>query len=1236
MSAPAPWWVGIGSSAGGLEALRAFIGNLPEDSGKAYIILQHIAPDKKSLMIQLLARETTLPVLPVTHELIPQKNTIYVTPANHDVIVHTGRLRLSEPSNTIGPKPSVDRFFISMSNDRGAECVGIVLSGTGNDGAMGLQTIKAAGGITIAQEPKSARYDSMPNAAIRIGGADFVLAPEEIAEQISDIADRFEKQSLAIPIEEPHDGLKEIIGIISEHTEVDFENYKEATLNRQVIRRIAALQLGDVGDYAQYLKDNHEEIDALTESFLISVTGFFRDRDAFDTLSEHLDELLDRNQTDGELRVWIPACSTGEEVYSIVIMLLEKIELRDRKYKLQVFATDINQKVLNTARTGIYPESSLANVDQHLLDKYFTLEHGSYKIRKFLKDPVLFARHDIIHSPPFLRLDLVCCRNLLIYFKQELQHNVLTTIHYALKEGGLLFLGKSESIGRLKVEFTEVQNKSRLYQKRITKEEQKFPIYLRLQGRRGTASIRSGPPIQAPKPQSPPVVSRFEAAKSVLAEHYIPPAVLITDSGEALEFFGDCSRFLKIPTGKANFGLFNLLPKSISAEIRALLHRVIRSRQKTVSGVITPDKAAKPGFRVVLFPAGTENTNKDLYLLTFEEQVFKGKPVAATVPTAESEQLRIEELENEIEYNRENLQTVIEEFETANEELQALNEESQASNEELQASNEELETANEELQAANEELITVNDELNSRTKELSRLFLEMQNIMNSIQKGILVTDRHLIITRVNQSAYEYFDLSFDSGESILNARPRLEIRNFAEMAQKTMERKRFHSIDATDRNGNTYMVRFYPFIDLISPDEDADGLVVTIQDISERVNAIRDLEAARQEAERANRAKSAFLANMSHEIRTPLSGIIGFAELLLMEDLPADVKTQAAQIFSSSRALLHILNDILDHSKIESGKIELEVRSFDLAEIVKQSMALFAHKASEKGLQLKLDIDAGTPRSLLGDSARLQQVLNNLISNAVKFTDSGEIGVRVRPVYGRDQADTWITLQFTVSDTGFGIDKSRLEELFQPFRQADDTIARKYGGTGLGLSICKSLVEFMGGSIHVESEPGRGSIFRFTANFERTPGDQGDGLMTESSPEAASRVQDFKGYQVLIAEDNPVNSMLLEAMLKKLGTNPVTVANGQEAIERIRSDSFQLVFMDMMMPEMDGIAATKMIRTELKQTSLPIIALTANAGEEYRRICLDSGMNDYLSKPIELDVLKQKLGQWLPVDQTAE
>ncbi len=819
------YYVGIGASAGGLEALRPFVANLPAHANMTYIVAQHMSPDHRSLMVELLARETKLKVVEATNNLPPQADSIYVAPPNTDITVANGRLKISKPTNTIGPKPSVDRFFMSLADDRKDWAIGIILSGTGSDGAHGIKAIKAAGGVSIAQEPQSAKYDSMPNAAVRIGHADLVLPPPEIANQLRSIVEWPRAPIVDETEEAPPSTMRGIVRQIATHTGMDFSNYKDATLSRQIMRRMAAMQIPSLDAYGEYIGRHHGELAVLAGNFLICVTSFFRDPEAFESMRRSLREILKGKQPGDDIRIWVPGCATGEEVYTVAIILAEELGEQRDKYRIQLFATDINGDAVSAARAGVYPEAALAGVDSALIERYFSAVDGMYHIDKSLRDMTLFARQDLVQDAPFVRLDMVSCRNLLIYFKPELQDRVVKVFHYSLRNHGLLFLGKSESIGRLGSLFVERDRKNKIYLKRPVASPV-LTSFSRTKSLAGSEGLVPAGDKHQPLPSS-------VLAHDKLFELYAPASLLMTEAGEILEIFGDCSHFLAVRKGKADFNAFALIKPAFRAELRAFAHRVCRTRQSASCNPVEIGIDGKPRhFRMTVHFTGQAGTgDADLLLVCFES--VSDRPVAGDAHAASlSSNERVLELEQEIVLNRENLQTVIEELETANEELQSLNEEAQAANEELQASNEELETANEELQASNEELITVNDELNTRTVELGAANNDLTNILNSLYKGLVVVDRNLVVTRYNQVALEFFDIAPGSRPNIAAVSTHTHLPELLTRVSSVLKKGRLEEFEFRREDDRHFLVRLTPYLD--ESRKGPSGVVIVISDITEK------------------------------------------------------------------------------------------------------------------------------------------------------------------------------------------------------------------------------------------------------------------------------------------------------------------------------------------------------------------------------------------------------------------
>lgn len=757
--------VGIGASAGGLEALRPLIADLRETGKNTYIVAQHMSPQHTSLLTDLLGRDAKIPVTTATNGEPLEVDHVYVTPPNRDVTVRDGCIVLVKPANEIGPKPSVDLLLHSLAEHAEENAVGVILSGTGSDGAYGCRAVKAAGGLVIVQKLEEAKHDGMPSAAVRSGAVDLQLNVLDIAQHLNTLGDVLPPK-IADDVDEKRSdtpSLRDVLDLVFKATQIDFTQYKEATLSRQVERRIAALRLDSLKDYLAYVHTHQDELITLQKSFLISVTAFFRDPGPFQALTGVISNLAQTKRPRESIRVWVPGCATGEEVYSIAILLVETLGSRINDFDVRVFATDIDMAAANVARSGLYPEASLEGMSALLRDRYFHQEGRFYRINKPIREMCVFARQDVVRDPPFLRMDIISCRNVMIYFRQGLQEDVFNKFHYALNPGGYLLLGKSESVSGATNLFSTVDSKNKLYRKKAVQTPHTVrigtPAMFASQGYSSEAQMR-----RAEQP-----FFRLDVTRDVLLREYAPASILVSQAYEPLHFFGNAKRFMTLPEGAADFSILSLSIPEIRTELRTLLHRLSQEGVTEAIGhtmMITLD--GKPvHLRIALRQLWLEDgTQERGILISFEEHVAADDAeISAMLSQAgvsgDAIARQLLETQQELSGTREHLQAVIEELETSNEELQSLNEELQASSEELQSSNEELETTNEELQATNEELTTLNDELQTKSVELTELNDTLTNIQNSVQIALVVVDQLGRITRFNPLAVRIFGLMPD-------------------------------------------------------------------------------------------------------------------------------------------------------------------------------------------------------------------------------------------------------------------------------------------------------------------------------------------------------------------------------------------------------------------------------------------------------------------------------------------
>ncbi len=760
--------VGIGSSAGGLEALQILLSKVSNELNCSYIIAQHLSPTHRSMMVDLLSRITNIPVIEVQNGMVIKAKTIYMTPENTDIFISSGKIYLKSIQNTYGPKPSVNYFFNSLAQSYGSKSIGIILSGTGSDGAFGIRSIKAAGGITIAQSPLSAKYDGMPVSAINTGKVDIVAPIEKIANEIARIVDNLGK-NVADSIN--NSIFSQIYRIIFEEKGVDFSQYKKNTLVRRIERRLSAVKIDNLNDYVDYLKSNIEEVTNLYNDILIGVTEFFRDGEVFEELKEQIRLIVDKKEQGEEIRFWSIGCSTGEEAYSLAILLSEVLQEKITKYKIKIFATDIDDESLKIARVGIYAETSLVNLDKEIINKYFSVHKNQFEIKKSIRELVVFSKHNVISDSPFLRVDLVCCRNMLIYFNNTLQDRFFPIVHYSLKDNGMLVLGKSESISEYHDLFLVVNKNLKIFKAQYTGTKELPKLY----NYNGIKNYEE-PKTKILKNEEEILEEKIVEATS---KFILNQCVLINSSNEIVYVKGQIP-FLIFSQGRATSNIFKSLKEELTLEVRSVLNEVHKDKQikSTQFRAVTIYENIFKYVRVVVVPIQNDRNDDWFYALYFQSEDIQN--LKGYISENDNDNETISNLTKELERTKNHLQNVIEELETSYEEMQSLNEELSSSNEELQSSNEELETTNEELQSTNEELQTAYSELKvlyedkeQRTKQLeditSKLKLQTEDlrkqkelteaIINSTPISIIMTDITGKINFVNENAQYLFKLS---------------------------------------------------------------------------------------------------------------------------------------------------------------------------------------------------------------------------------------------------------------------------------------------------------------------------------------------------------------------------------------------------------------------------------------------------------------------------------------------
>jgi PAS domain S-box-containing protein len=1260
--------VAIGASMGGLEAITKLLQNLPSNTGMAYIYVQHLSPDHKSMLTSLLSKKTEMKVHEVEDMEIMEPNNVYVIPFDKEIEVTNGHIKLIPRPKNKPTNLSIDVLFTSLAATHKENVIGVILSGNGSDGTIGLKQIKLAGGITFAQD-NSAKSGSMPRSAIAEGVVDFVLSPKEIAHEITLLSKHspVNRPNLkTIPeneIENSNPDLKVILQLLHKRKNVDFSHYKMNTVKRRILRRMLIHKIKSLKLYAGLVAKKNNEIDLLYEDLLINVTDFFRDTDAFMLLKKTVFTKLLKSKGPGEtLRIWVAACATGEEVYSIAMSLIELQDSKTNNIPFQIFASDLSAEAIKDARNGEYSLHQLKNVSPKRLQRFFVKVKDKYRVSQTLRDVCIFAQHNILSDPPFSRMDFISCRNFLIYLETAAQKKAIATFHYALIEGGCLMLGKSETIGASSQLFTPLNKTYKIYTRKNYAGSNKIPDLvprvLNSSRKENSKSITS-------LPKKTHTVNNRDlgnAFDSVLLAKYVPASVIVNYEMEILQFRGQTSMYLMQSSGKASFNVLKMVNSEITFELRNAIHHAIKSNQTVrKTGIELNRDAVKNTLQIVnieVSPLKVEGEEPLLVIVFTGQQIefMEHHTIKGSKNNSIAKDRRIQKLEEELASARYDMGSITHDQEAINEELQSANEEAVSSNEELQSLNEELETSKEEIESTNEELITTNQELNTRIQQVEELSSYTDVILSTIHEPMLVLDKDMRVKSVNASFCKMFHVSEAESLGVLLYKlghNQWNIPRLRKLLEEIIpENNHFHDFEVEHTfpviGHKTMLLNAHR---IIQSNKNEELIVLTIADITEvkrlaielQVKENKVLEVERevekkmmvkieesnvellearknadqktQIAEEAVQAKQQFLSNMSHEIRTPMNAIIGFTNVMLKTDLSAKQKEFLRAIKTSGEALTVLINDILDLAKVDAGKMTFEKRVFKMEESISAMLNLFETKIREKNLAFIKEYDSKIPKFLVGDPIRLHQIILNLVSNAEKFTAKGKITVSVKLLKEDDEK---VTVEFAVTDTGIGIPADKIDHIFENFQQASTGTSRLYGGTGLGLAIVKQLVEPQGGSILVKSEVGKGSIFSFTLSFEKTnvsPDEEINRKETDS---------ERKSVSVLVVEDVPLNQLLIKTLLDDFGFSYDSASNGKAAVEKLEENTYDIILMDLQMPEMDGFEATEYIRNTLN-SKIPIIALTADVTTVDFAKCKAFGMDDYISKPVDENALYDKI-----------
>lgn len=1339
--------VGVGASAGGLEAFLELFRQIPPKTGMAFVVIQHLDPTHPSYLREALGRVTPLPISEIVEGMRVAPDHIYVIPSDADIGLLRGAFSLfSRQTTGRGLHLPIDLFFQTLASDRGSHAIGVVLSGTGADGAEGLRVIKAEGGITFAQDPRSAKFAGMPDAAVQTGAVDFALPIGKLAEELlrvsrSPLLGANDAELFRGPDDDGD--IRQILILLRNLTKVDFSDYKPASIGRRLARRMALRQLPSLREYIELLREDPSEAGALVEDILIHVTSFFRDEEVFERLKTVVfPEILKAKQETGPIRLWSAGCSTGEEAYSLVIALVELLAERGASdVPILLFGTDVSESVVEKARAGIYPESIAQAVSVERLGRFFTkLDGGGYRINKSIRERCAFVKHDITSDPPFSKLDLVSCRNVLIYFGAELQRRALGTFQFALNQPGYLLLGRAENIVDGTNLFTVVDKPNKIFARTAVQSP------LRVAPTREAFLAAASPPGAAARAALPADVVR--RAESLLLDTYAPPGVIVNERMEILHFRGRTGPFLEPAPGEPQYNLLKMARSGLIADLRIAVSRAARE-QTTVRRADVPIERDRlsPRCDIIVTPVSSPPESAERVFAVLFQEAAQPQGRLETTPSSEPavDPPLTAVLEEELKSTKEYLQSIIGEHQRTNEELLSSNEELVSSNEELQTLNEELQTAKEELQSTNEELGTLNEELHNQYTELDIVNSDLINVLGNVEVPIVIVDMSRNIRRFTPKARPILNLlPSDVGRPIDDIKPNLAIDELDAKIVEVIDTVAIHEEEVQGRDGRWYRLQIRPYATV---EKRIEGAIISVVDIdflkralgaaewardyaraavdavqipflildaelhvkssneafqqtyglskaetegpslytimggawdvpevrsalgrvikrnelfqklvidrefsrlgkrsislscravglpngepllllaaediterlrgdAERARLLEVANAATAAAEGANRAKDIFLATLSHELRTPLSTLLMQAELLRRGTMDeARLQRASAAIERATKAQTQLIDDLLDVARIETGKLKVELRKVRLLAVVQAAVDTMEPIAAGKHISIELRADE-PQLTVLGDPGRLQQVVINLLTNAVKFTAvHGHVTVTVDSQGERARV--------RVTDNGIGIAPDFLPHVFSRYTQQDGGQTRE-GGLGLGLSIVRALVEAHGGAVEVESAgKDRGSTF--TA-FIPLMAEQASPPSSEAPLSSDSKADCLEGARVLIVDDDQATREALSEMLGFSGMKVRAAGSASQALRMFEDLRPEVIVCDLVMPDQDGYSLLRQLRAlgPERGGDTPVLALTALVGEEDRRRALAAGFQAHLAKPVDSDRL---------------
>jgi two-component system, chemotaxis family, CheB/CheR fusion protein len=1212
--------VGIGASAGGLDACRSFLDALPAGCGMAFILVQHLDPTHESMMVDLLAGHTSMTVVQATEGMPIDRDHLYVIPPGTYLSVEHGALHLSQPHARHGARLPFDFLLNSLAADCGSRAICMILSGTGADGSVGLKAVRENGGLVIAQDPDEASYDGMPRNAILTGSVDQVLPvgkmPSALGKYRPQLTVKRPQRGLGSQ-DDTHDRLPEIINLLLSKTAHNFTLYKQGTLRRRIERRmgLATIEVHDMNRYLKLLHSNPRELDLLAKDLLINVTSFFRDPKVFDFLAEKIiPDLIGSQAPDHILRVWVAGCSTGEETYSLVMLFREAITSAKRNIKLQVFASDVDPNAVAVAREGLYPPAIEADVSAARLARFFTKEDHGYRILPDLRAAVVFTVQDVLADPPFSRLDFVSCRNLMIYLGPEAQAKTIAAFHFALRDGGILLLGNSETVGNFDSQFEVISKPARLFRHigRARPGEFSFSI---------GGGIRSAPTAgQGQRPSRQAALA--DLCRRLVIENYAPAAVLINRKFECLYSLGPTDRYLRVAPGHPTQDLLAMARPNIRTKLRSAIQQAGQDKAHIVvaGGEIVRDFDAQ-SFNIAVQPVSFDGN--DLFLICFIDPPKHQK--RSGIPTASEDVSRMGELQQELDATRTELQAAIRNLEISSEEQKAINEDALSDNEEFQSTNEELRTSKEELQSLNEELTALNSQLQETLDRQRTTSNDLQNVLYSTDVATLFLDTRLNIRFFTPATKSLFNvIPSDVGRSITDLHSLVSDDALSNDARTVLSTLAPIEQEIETQAGACYLRRILPYR---TQDNGIEGVVITFTDITERKHISDALAAAKRQADLANVAKSRFLSAASHDLRQPLqtlSLIRGLLQRKVRESKTQEALKLIQRLDDTADTMSGMLNALLDINQIDSGTVSVNRADFPINQLLYRLRDEFSYHAQAHNLTFRV-VCCGL--SVDSDIRLLEQMLRNLISNAFKYTKQGKVLLGCRRHAG--------ILTIEVCDTGPGIPEGEFQAIFEEYHQLDNAARERSRGLGLGLSIVNGLGKLLNHRVCVQSQAGKGSSFTVDVPLslsEHATSPKHDELtFTNKASSGAGRK-----CAILIVDDDPDVLELLGLFLNGEGHSTVAVQDGVAALEKVTRGMIRpdLVLADYNLPNgMNGLQVAAKLRDALDR-KIPVIILTGDISTGTLAKLADYDCVQ-LSKPVKLTELTQAIERLLPTARSS-